>query len=42
VVLPHVPLLAKHLRVDWSGETDRRQAEERTQEKIAKALGAAS
>lgn len=38
-VLPHIPLLAPHLRVDWSGETDRRQAEELTQEKIAKALG---
>jgi thymidylate synthase ThyX len=37
-VLPHVPLLARHLRVDWSGETDRRQAEERTQEKLAKAI----
>lgn len=38
LVMPHVPLLAPYLRVDWSGETDRRAAEERTQEKIAKAL----
>jgi thymidylate synthase ThyX len=36
-VAPHVPHLWKHLRVDWSGETDRRQAEERTQEKLARA-----
>jgi len=36
-VLPHVAHLAPHLRVDWSGETDRRDAEERTQRKIAKA-----
>jgi len=38
LVMPHVPNLAPYLRVDWSGETDRRAAEERTQEKIAKAL----
>lgn len=34
-VLPYVPSLARHLRVDWSGETDRRDAEERTQQKLA-------
>lgn len=34
-VMPYVPTLAKHLRVDWSGETDRREAEERTQQKLA-------
>jgi thymidylate synthase ThyX len=37
LVMPHVPNLAAHLRVDWAGETDRRAAEERTQEKLAKA-----
>ena len=36
-VQPHLPHLWRHLRVDWSGETDRREAEERTQEKIARA-----
>ena len=41
-VLPHVPLLAPFLRVDWSGETDRRQAEERTQAKLAKVSGEGS
>jgi len=35
LVLPHVPSLAPWLRVDWSGETDRRAAEERTQQKLA-------
>ena len=40
-VLPHVPNLAPHLRVDWSGEADRRQAEERIQEKIRKAEASA-
>ncbi|MCB9496736.1 MAG: FAD-dependent thymidylate synthase [Fibrobacteria bacterium] len=39
LVLPYVPALAPHLRVDWSGETDRRQAEERTQEKLAALAG---
>jgi thymidylate synthase ThyX len=34
-VMPYVPTLARHLRVDWSGETDRRDAEERTQRKLA-------
>ncbi|HNY29848.1 MAG TPA: FAD-dependent thymidylate synthase [Fibrobacteria bacterium] len=33
-VLPHVPNLAGFLRVDWSGEADRRQAEERIQAKL--------
>lgn len=40
LVLPQVPNLAPHLRVDWSGETDRRLAEERIQEKLAQARGA--
>lgn len=35
LVMPHLPALAPYLRVDWSGETDRRAAEERTQEKLA-------
>jgi len=39
-VAPHVPDLWKHVRVDWSGETDRRAAEERTQEKIERARSA--
>lgn len=34
-VLPLVPHLGRYLRVDWSGEADRRAAEERTQKKIA-------
>lgn len=34
-VLPYVPTLAPYLRVDWSGETDRRAAEERIQQKLA-------
>lgn len=38
LVIPHVPNLATYLRVDWSGETDRRAAEERTQEKLKKVL----
>jgi hypothetical protein len=40
-VLPHIPNLAPYLRVDWSGEADRRQAEERIQEKIHKAKASA-
>lgn len=35
LVLAHVPSLAPWVRVDWSGETDRRAAEERTQQKLA-------
>jgi len=35
LVLPYIPALAPYLRVDWSGETDRRAAEERTQHKLA-------
>lgn len=38
LVMPHVPNLAPYLRVDWTGETDRRLAEERTQAKLAKAM----
>lgn len=34
LVLPHVPNLSEYLRVDWSGEADRRQAEERIQAKL--------
>jgi hypothetical protein len=34
-VLPYVPHLAAYLRVDWSGESDRRVAEERIQTKLA-------
>lgn len=37
LVMPHVPNLSPYLRVDWSGETDRRVAEERTQAKLARA-----
>lgn len=35
LVMPYIPSLAPFLRVDWSGETDRRAAEERTQQKLA-------
>lgn len=35
LVLPYIPHLAPYLRMDWSGETDRRAAEERTQSKLA-------
>jgi thymidylate synthase ThyX len=34
-VLPLVPHFARYLRMDWSGEGDRRAAEERTQQKLA-------
>lgn len=37
LVLPFVPHLGQFLRVDWSGETDRRRAEERIQERLAQA-----
>jgi thymidylate synthase ThyX len=33
--LPLVPHFSRYLRVDWSGEADRRAAEERTQKRIA-------
>jgi thymidylate synthase ThyX len=39
--LPLVPQFSRYLRVDWSGEVDRRQAEERTQKKIAALQGGA-
>lgn len=34
-VLPLIPDLAQYVRVNWEGEVDRREAEERTQAKLA-------
>ena len=37
--LPLVPSFARSLRVDWSGEADRRDAEERTQRRLESLKG---
>lgn len=38
-VLPLIPSFARSLRVDWSGEADRREAEERTQRRLESLKG---